>query len=175
MAGFPQYDVSVFPYLRDSQRLLDLIPTRATEAPSMWTEVTAPVQRLAHFTRVNDEVIADFDNLLDVVGLRAPRRADQRGDRTAERWHRDRRHTSRDSSSRPPAFSPWARPGPTSAASPQGFLANRTGASHCDPDVVVMNPADWFSAGFLLAKDTAGQYLVGDPVTGVEPSHWGSR
>ena len=53
------------------------------------------------------------------------------------------------------------------------FLAIRTEASHCDPDVVVMNPVDWFSAGFLLAKDTAGQYLVGDPVTGVKPSLWG--
>jgi HK97 family phage major capsid protein len=53
------------------------------------------------------------------------------------------------------------------------FLAIRTGAAHCDPDVVVMNPADWFSAGFLLAKDTGGQYLVGDPVTGVKPSLWG--
>jgi hypothetical protein len=47
--------------------------------------------------------------------------------------------------------------------------AIRTEASHCHPDVVVMNPADWFSAGFLLAKDTGGQYLVGDPVTGVKP------
>ena len=50
------------------------------------------------------------------------------------------------------------------------FLAIRTGAAHCDPDVVVMHPGDWFSAGFLLARDTAGQYLVGDPVTGVKPS-----
>ena len=35
MAGIPQYDVSVFPYLRDRQRLLDLIPTKPTEAPSI--------------------------------------------------------------------------------------------------------------------------------------------
>ena len=32
MAGIPQYDVSVFPYLRDRQRL---IPTKPTEAPSI--------------------------------------------------------------------------------------------------------------------------------------------
>jgi HK97 family phage major capsid protein len=95
MSAVPAYDTSVFPYLRDRQRLLDLIPVKPTEAPAIhyfsgttaasaaaavaqgaakpesspvWTEVTAPVQKLAHFTRCNDEMIADFDNFLEVVG-----------------------------------------------------------------------------------------------------------
>ena len=35
MAGLPQYDVSVFPFLRDRQRRLDVIPIKPTEAPSI--------------------------------------------------------------------------------------------------------------------------------------------
>ena len=35
MAGLPQYDVSVFPYLRDRQRLLDVIPIKPSETPSV--------------------------------------------------------------------------------------------------------------------------------------------
>ena len=53
------------------------------------------------------------------------------------------------------------------------FLALRTGAAHCDPDVVIMNPADWYSAGFMLAKETGGQYLLGNPVSAIKPMLWG--
>ena len=130
------------------------------------------MQKLAHFTRVNDEVIADFD-FLDVVGneLLAGLIKEETaqligGSGIGAQLHRTphalghshhglgRHRLRRDR---------------------RGFLAIRTEASHCDPDVVVVNPADWFSAGFLLAKDTAGQYLVGDPVTGVKPSLWACR
>lgn len=31
------------------------------------------------------------------------------------------------------------------------------------PTGLVVHPNDWYSTGFLLAKDTAGNYLVGDP------------
>ena len=102
------------------------------------------MQKLAHFTRVNDEVVADFD-FLDVVGNELL--AGLIKEETAQ------------------------------LIGGSGIGANLTGllTTHCDPDVVVMNPAAWFSAGFLLAKDTAGQYLVGDPVTGVKPSLWACR
>jgi HK97 family phage major capsid protein len=53
------------------------------------------------------------------------------------------------------------------------WLALRTGGAHTDPDVVVMHPGDWYSSGFLLAKDTAGQYLLGAPVTATTPMLWG--
>ncbi len=53
------------------------------------------------------------------------------------------------------------------------MLALRTGAAHCDADAILMHPADWFSTGFLLAKDTTGTYLLGNPVSGVKPSLWG--
>jgi hypothetical protein len=39
--------------------------------------------------------------------------------------------------------------------------------------VVVVHPNDWNSAGFLLAKETTGGYLVGSPVTAVKPMLWG--
>jgi HK97 family phage major capsid protein len=198
MAGIPQYDTSVFPYLRDRQRLLDLIPTKPTEAPAIhyfsgttaasaaaavaqgaakpesspvWTEVTAPVQKLAHFTRVNDEVIADFDNFLQVVGSELL--AGLIKEETAQLLTGSGIGANLTGLLTTSGILTVGSAGTDLDAIAAGFLAIRTGAAHCDPDVVVMNPADWFSAGFLLAKDTAGQYLVGDPVTGVKPSLWG--
>ena len=43
------------------------------------------------------------------------------------------------------------------------------------PTALVIHPNDWYSTGFLLAKDTAGNYLVGDPRASVEQLNqlWG--
>lgn len=43
------------------------------------------------------------------------------------------------------------------------------------PTAVVMHPNDWYSTGFLLAKDSQGRYLVGDPRASVEQLNtlWG--
>ncbi len=38
------------------------------ESSPTWEEVTAPVRKIAHYTRVNDEVIADFRAFLAVCG-----------------------------------------------------------------------------------------------------------
>ena len=54
-----------------------------------------------------------------------------------------------------------------------GIAALRTGPAHCEPDVIVMHPNDWYSAGFLLAKETGGAYLVGNPSTGALLQLWG--
>jgi HK97 family phage major capsid protein len=45
------------------------------------------------------------------------------------------------------------------------------------PDAAVFHPNDWYSASFLLAKDTQGRYLVGDPRSTLEQlnSIWGLR
>jgi HK97 family phage major capsid protein len=45
------------------------------------------------------------------------------------------------------------------------------------PTGLVINPADWYSTGFLLAKDSAGNYLIGDPSQSVDAmsSLWGLR
>jgi HK97 family phage major capsid protein len=46
-----------------------------------------------------------------------------------------------------------------------------------EPSAMVIHPNDWFSTGFLLAKDTTGQYLVGDPRASVDQlnSLWGLK
>lgn len=43
------------------------------------------------------------------------------------------------------------------------------------PTALVIHPNDWYSAGFLLAKDSNGNYLVGDPRASVEQLNqlWG--
>lgn len=43
------------------------------------------------------------------------------------------------------------------------------------PNAVVMHPADWYSTGFLLAKDGQGNYLIGDPRASVDQLNqlWG--
>jgi HK97 family phage major capsid protein len=50
-------------------------------------------------------------------------------------------------------------------------------ADNREPNAMVIHPNDWFSTGFLLAKDTAGNYLVGDPRASLDQlnSLWGLR
>jgi len=45
------------------------------------------------------------------------------------------------------------------------------------PTALVIHPNDWFSTGFLLAKDTAGNYIIGDPAQSVDsvPNLWGLK
>jgi HK97 family phage major capsid protein len=45
------------------------------------------------------------------------------------------------------------------------------------PNALIAHPNDWYSAGFLTAKDTAGNYLVGDPRASIEQLNtlWGLR
>jgi len=45
------------------------------------------------------------------------------------------------------------------------------------PSAIVMHPNDWYSTGFLLAKDTQNRYLVGDPRATLEQLNtlWGMR
>ncbi|MCA1572422.1 MAG: phage major capsid protein [Chloroflexi bacterium] len=45
------------------------------------------------------------------------------------------------------------------------------------PTGLVIHPNDWFSTGFLLAKDTAGNYLIGDPGASIDDvaTLWGLR
>ncbi len=45
------------------------------------------------------------------------------------------------------------------------------------PNALVIHPNDWYSAGFLLAKDSAGKYLISDPAASVDQLNqlWGLR
>ena len=198
MGAVPQYQLQPFPFLRDKQRILDLISQQRTEAPAVhyfkgttaasaatavaegaakpestpaWTEVTATVRKLAHYTRVNDEVIADFDTFLNVVGAEL----------LSGLIDRENQQLITGTGVAPNLLGLAAEPniltvgsaGTDLDAIAAAFLALRTGSSHCDPDVVVMNPADWYSAGFMLAKETGGAYLLGNPVSAVKPMLWG--
>ena len=50
-------------------------------------------------------------------------------------------------------------------------------ADNRDPNALVVHPNDWYSTGFLLAKDSAGNYLVGDPRASLDQLNqlWGLR
>jgi HK97 family phage major capsid protein len=54
---------------------------------------------------------------------------------------------------------------------------NAITADNRRPTGMVVNPNDWYSTGFLTAKDSAGNYLIGDPRSPVDqiPSLWGLR
>jgi HK97 family phage major capsid protein len=43
------------------------------------------------------------------------------------------------------------------------------------PNALVINPADWFSTGFLTAKDSQNRYLIGDPRASIDQLNtlWG--
>ena len=45
------------------------------------------------------------------------------------------------------------------------------------PDAMVIHPNDWYSTGFLLAKDSTGRYLIGDPSAdaAAQRNLWGLR
>lgn len=45
------------------------------------------------------------------------------------------------------------------------------------PNALVINPADWYSTGFLTAKDSQNRYLVADPGSSIDAlqSLWGLR
>ena len=41
-----------------------------------------------------------------------------------------------------------------------------------EPSAVVLNPVDWYSTKFALAKDTQGRYLLGAPAEVAQPRLW---
>ena len=45
------------------------------------------------------------------------------------------------------------------------------------PNALVIHPNDWYSAGFLTAKDSSGKYLISDPAASVDQLNqlWGLR
>lgn len=46
-------------------------------------------------------------------------------------------------------------------------------ASEYEPSGIIVNPADWWSTQFMLAKNADGEYLLGNPGSMVEPRLWG--
>ena len=198
MAGVAQYQLNPFPYLRDAGRILDLIPQERTNAPAVryfaettaaaaaaavaegaakpestpvWTEVTATVRKLAHYTRVNDEVVADFRRLPAGHRQLHAGRADRHRERPAHHRHRGRPLLPR------PGHEPVGPHRRLSRHRPRrGGRSVRRHPGRCRPLRPRRRghaPERRYSAGFLLAKETTGAYLVGSPVTAVKPMLWG--
>lgn len=46
-------------------------------------------------------------------------------------------------------------------------------ASEYEPSGIILNPADWWSTKFMLAKNSQNEYLLGDPSAMREPRLWG--
>lgn len=193
------YRMSPFPYLRDRTRILDLIPTEQTDAPTVfyfrattaaaaaaavdegankpestpaWEQVSSPVRKLAHFARVNDEVIADFNGFLNVIGTEMlAGLIDEENDQLLNGSGVAPNLTGLLTTT---GIQTVGSAGTDLDAIAEAANKVRTGA-FVEPDTVVMHPNDWASTGFLLAKDSSGQYLVGNPLQGTAPSLWGMR
>jgi HK97 family phage major capsid protein len=45
--------------------------------------------------------------------------------------------------------------------------------SEYEPSGIVLSPSDWWSTKFMLAKNSQGEYLLGNPGSMVEPRLWG--
>jgi len=198
MSEVSDFRYEVFPFLRDKTRLLDLIPVQTTDRSSVtyfrstaaaaaaapvlqggnkpeseptWAEVEVGVRKLAHYTRVNDEVVADFSGFLQIVGsemlsglIDVENEQLLIGTGTAPELS---------GLTTAVGVQTVGSAGTDLDAIAAAMLLLRNGAAHCDPDVVVLNPIDWYSAGFVLAKDTTGRYLTGDPTSTTKPTLWG--
>jgi HK97 family phage major capsid protein len=199
MALVGSYQTTAFPFLRERTRILDLIPSTRTDAPTVhyfrgtvaasaadsvaagankpysephWEAVEARVEKLAHYTRANDEVLADASSFQTLVGT----------EMIAGLIDCENDQLLNGSGVTPDLLGLLIDPNIQTIGSAGTDLDAVAAAANAvrtvafvEPDVVVMHPNDWASTGFLLAKDTSGQYLVGNPLTNTTPSLWGMR
>lgn len=194
-----QYDFTEWPFLRDAARILDLIPVkpasgskidyfRATtgataaaavaegaakpESSPVWAEVVANVSKIAHFVRVNDEVISDHSNFLDIIGremlsglLAAENEQLLNGSGVAPNLLGLLNTTGI-----------LTRARTTESNLDVLFDATtdlRTGSSFVEPDVIVMHPNNFGSV--RKSKDANGAYITGDPMGAPPFVLWGAK
>lgn len=202
MAGTPQYVTSVWPFLRDKPRLRELIPTQGTDRPSVvyyrglagataaaavapgadkpesnptWEAVTVNMSKIAHYTRVHDEVLADFAAWQQVIGgemiaglIDAENDAILNGSGVGANMTGLLNVTGIQTQ----AFS-----GNNIETVARAMTKLRTGAAYTEPDVVVMHPSNWetvelFRTGGSTADD--GPFLV-NPLTAPALTLWGTK
>jgi HK97 family phage major capsid protein len=196
MALVGDYRMSVWPTLRDRVRILDYLPVERTVHPTVhffraltganaaaavpegadkpestptWETAYAPVQKLAHYARVNDEVIADFADFRRVIG-----------DEMIAGLIAEENDQLLNGNGTPPNISGLLDATTTTIGSAGTDLdAIATAMNlirttvYLEPDIVIMHPNDWASTGFLLAKETTGAYMLGDALTSLSPRLWG--
>lgn len=197
MGTAPDYRTTPFPFLRDRARILDLIPIEQTGAPQInyyrasagataadtvaegankpesspaWESVIAPVRKIAHFVRVNDEVISDDGQFMQTIGVEM-----LGGLITAENEQiLTGSGVAPDLTGLLSTSGIIVRAKGADSALDALFLAGndlRTGSCFCEPTVVVMHPANLGSV--VLSKDTTGAYYAGGPFTEGAKSLWG--
>ena len=199
MSEIGDYRVSPFPFLRDRARVASLIPTEQTSHPTVfyyrgstaasaaaavaqgavkpesspiWTQVSAPVRKLAHYTRINDEVLQDFTNFQQVVG-------------------QELLAGLIDAENSQLLVGSGVAPNLTGLLTTAGILTRargadsnldalakaksdlRTGASFAEPDAIVIHPTNLMS--IATSKDTTGRYITSDPATPGPESLFGMR
>lgn len=197
MGAVSDYRLTPWPFLRDKPRILDLIPTENTTAPTVhyfrgtaaasaadavaegaakpesspvWEGIAAPVRKLAHYVRVNDEVIADFDQFRSVIGT----------EMLAGLIDAENAQLLNGTGVAPNLTGLLATTGITTRA--KGTDTNldalfkatndlRTGTAFTEPDIIVMHPTDF---GLVrLAKTTDGEYLTGEAMASGPVTLWG--
>jgi HK97 family phage major capsid protein len=199
MSTIGDYKISPYPWLRDRTRILDLLPSQPTTAPSVWfhaatagataaaataegadkpesaptwARIEAPVRKLAHFVKVTDEVVNDFPMFMDVIGAEL----------IAGLIDAENAELLNGTGIAPHLLGLLATPGITTRAKGADTLLDalfkagndlRTGAAFCEPDVIVLHPTDWGAAATVKATD--GSYLSGDPTAPGPATLWGTR
>ena len=199
MSAIGDYRMTPFPFLRDKPRVANLIPTEATHHPTVfyfkgttaasaaaavaegaakpesspvWTQVSAPVRKLAHYTRINDEVLADFTDFSQVIGTEL-----LAGLIEAENAQL--------------LVGSGTPPNLTGLLTTSGILTRaratdsnldaiakaksdlRTGASFTEPDAIVIHPTNLST--IQTAKDTTGRYITNDPAAAGPEQLFGMR
>ena len=185
--------------MRDKPRVSNLIPTERTDAPTVfyfrgttaasaaaavaegaakpesspvWTQASAPVRKLAHYVRINDEILQNFVNFRQVIGTEL-----LSGLIDAENGQL--------------LVGSGTPPNLTGLLTTSGILTRaraadsnldaiakaksdlRTGASFCEPDAIVIHPSNLST--IQTAKDTTGRYITNDPAAAGPERLFGMR
>ena len=199
MAAVGDYRMTPFPFLRDKPRVSSLIPVERTDAPTVfyfrgttaasaaaavaegaakpesspiWQQVSSPVRKLAHYVRINDEILQDFSNFRAVIGTEL-----LAGLIDAENAQL--------------LVGSGVAPNLTGLLTTSGILTRaraadsnldaiakaksdlRTGASFCEPDAIVIHPTNLST--IQTAKDTTGRYITNDPAAAGPERLFGMR
>jgi hypothetical protein len=201
MAGTIQYDYQVRPFLQERVRIADHIPghlaehstvhffrakTAAVAAAAVapggdkpestpeWEEVPADIVKIAHFAKVQDEVIKDFGGFMDVMaGEMVAGLINEENDQLLNATGSgndmvglletpDILFVDRDGTNAESALDCLLR----------AITALRTGAAFTEPDIIILNPNDFLSIRTSKAS-TSGEYLAGDPLNGPSDTLWG--
>ncbi|MCU1370242.1 MAG: hypothetical protein JWO77_1436 [Ilumatobacteraceae bacterium] len=201
MATIPAYNTSPYPYRREPVRLAALMPVQTVEATTAtyytasaaasaaatvavgatkpestpgWQAVTVPVRKIAHYSDVPTEYLADFPSFAQVVGteltaglIHAENGQILTGNGTAPNL------TGLLNTSGILTYAPGAAEDYFVSVL-EGITMLRTPTAYTDADTVLLHPTDWQT--ILLTRDSEDGMIVHHNPT--EPSAatlWGKR